>query len=285
MPFLCRERPTGETLGIDRASIPWIITATAAGENTFNARSALAAVSPISVGGNLVRRDIELVGKNDPAQFPGIWEATVQYAPIERGGPVREAGNPDAIEWSGSIGGGTRKIKKAFAELQTQWRPGVPTPTPFALPDFKGSINVSAKGEVEGTDIPSSNCTFNMSMKVKFADFTMDYLNILAKLADNTVNDGFFLGFAPGELQFLGADFHQIDQSFFRFTYKFHASPNRTNYDIDEFHGLNIGGHDYVWFAFRDEEQDAKIVSPMPYAVVIDRVTTPADYTQLGFGP
>lgn len=276
MPFFIQQRPREEQLGIESGSTHWVIRATTVGETMLNARAALASVSSLSMGAHLVRRDIQLTAENDSAVFKGLWSAVVTYGKIDT--PVQG----DTIEWSGSIGGGTKKIRQFLEVKQTVRATGA---SGF-LCAFGGAINVSNKGEVEGVDIVASNTTFNATMKVPVSKFTMAYLNTLAILADGVTNNGIYLGFAPGELLFMGADFSQLNQEFYRFTYKFHAAPNRRDLTIGEFTGLNVGGHEYIWFWYDQiEDLSAMRVRPGPTLANVGRVYTSDDYTKLGFGP
>ena len=106
--------------------------------------------------------------------------------------------------------------------------------------DYGDSINVDAQGNPQGVDKIIPSLKLNVRATIRQSNFSsaLSYARIIA---DHTgkVNDEAFLGFARGELLFLGATGDIITANDPVLNFSFEASPNITNETIGTVTGIN----------------------------------------------
>jgi len=103
-----------------------------------------------------------------------------------------------------------------------------------------------------------------------------------------TVNLNAFRGFAPGEVLFLGASGARRGtdpDDLWEISYKFAASPNRTDIQIGDISNIAKQGWDYLWVQYAAEVDDTvHVLIKKPVAVYIEQVYRQSDFSVLGIG-
>jgi len=152
-------------------------------------------------------------------------------------------------------------------------------------PNFKGAIGVKQDGvaqEVEGVEVGIPAMKISIRKRVANATLTLSYVNTLYQLT-YTVNNGEFLGFAAGELLFIGATGQQATNSDPEVTYNFIASPNVTGMAIGDISSIAKDGHEYLWVYFGvTEDSTAGQTVKTPHAAYVEKVYEEADFSGLG---
>lgn len=146
---------------------------------------------------------------------------------------------------------------------------------------FKGAIGVTQDG-VEGVEIGIPALKFSVRRRFAQASITLSYVQTLAAMTYTTNNDT-FLGFAAGELLFIGASGQEGLESDPEITFNFIASPNVTGLMIGDISSIAKGGHEYLWVYFEPIEDDtAKLTVRQPKSVHVEQVYEQSDFDNLG---
>jgi hypothetical protein len=195
------------------------------------------------------------------------WEASITFV------------SPDAARISGPrqpkrIGeatfsfdgtGGTTTITQAYA--QTKYG--------TAAPEHGNAINV-VDGLAEGVEISVPALAFNIQQKFDGSTITLPWLRSIV-LATGCVNQDTFLGFAPGEVLFMGptgsqpfAFFSdgQVQFAEREMEFRFAVSPNLTGLTIDGISVPEKPGHDYLW---RHRVRKVHPPSPAPVESITEK--------------
>ena len=189
--------------------------------------------------------------------------------------------------------GQTARILQAFSSIYSvqanpSFNPGLPVgpsnqPT-MSGPDFGGLIGVTRDG-VEGVDVPIPS--FSFSIDYRFSSVTQAYLYNCAKLT-GCVNSTAYLGFAIGELLFMGIE-GQVSQtsggaiklSDSPISFNFEASPNLTNIVVGPFTIPFKYGWDYLWPRTVEDTSNNAVIRKT-ISVHIDRPLRWDDLSALG---
>jgi hypothetical protein len=203
-------------------------------------------------------------------------------------------GNPDFTQRdpgnftiSFDISGQTQRITQSLATVNAYTRPG------SWRRDFKGAINVSSDGSVEGCDIvvPVVNYTVNYSFpQTQFDDGT--YIRKLIA-AVGSVNSDAFQGLAPGEgLLARVSGQRRADRAWdlsFGFGVSLNASAaNGNTLTVGEISGIEKDGWDYLWVYYAEEQQSAaggsgvKYITKVPAHAFVERVYRRTAFANLG---
>lgn len=118
-------------------------------------------------------------------------------------------------------------------------------------PDHKGAIGVR-NGEVEGTDIVIPALKITVSAKHPAATINAEQMKNIARNTGKT-NSGAFLGFAAGEVLFLGATGTEGTDCETEVAYQFACSENLSNQIINGITVASKRGWDVLWTAFADD--------------------------------
>ena len=201
---------------------------------------------------------------------PDAWEFTVNYA-LQ---PLIQVGQ---YTISMDTTGATTKQTEAFA--QTVFPAPGKTPRQFAT-----TINVQ-DDKPEGIDrvIPSLKLDINAKIASRFLASPIAYAALVASMT-GSMNGTSFLGFAPGELLFMGASGQIVGENP-TLTYTFEASANLTGVTIGPVSGISKWGHDFLWFDYivkKDSSSNLQISEPR--AAYVARVYGTADFSLLGIG-
>jgi len=175
-------------------------------------------------------------------------------------------------------GGGTQHITQS---LQTVGLYG-----PQASAALGGAIGFDGQN-VAGVDITVPVYQFSETHVFSPVFVTPAYPIALMGLT-GAVNNGFFRGFASGEVLFLGASGSRRGQGIddpWEITFKFAASPNRTAITVGTITGIEKRGWDYLWVQYgEDVDGAAKLLIKRPTAVYVEQVYPFGDFGALGIG-
>jgi len=180
-------------------------------------------------------------------------------------------------EWSLAIGtgGGSIRVTSSFS-TDSYAQPGK------TAPDFQNLIDVQ-DGKPQGIDrvIPTTKLTltYRLSRPADPLAFAA-----LSTALTGTVNIAPFLGYAAGELLYLGGDGNFGNRSDPEIQFSWAASKNAT-ISIGSIAGIAKAGHDYLWLIYEDEVTGMgvdryKITKPT--AVYVERIYTEEDHSLLG---
>lgn len=97
-------------------------------------------------------------------------------------------------------------------------------------------------------------------------------------------NDAAWRGFAAGEVLFQGVSgSYRSGDDVVELTFRFAASPNRTNINVGGITVSSKKGWDYMWVRYADNVDGDNIVK-QPVAVYVERVYEEGDFGGLGIG-
>ena len=202
-----------------------------------------------------------------------MWLGTVRYALESSTEPQPTGGSTFSFD----TGGGTQHITQSLATVGSY-----STPSGIA-PDYKGAIGVT-KDNVAGVDIKVPLYQFQETHYLDDADVTNAYKGTLFSLTGK-VNNATFKGFAAGECLFLGATGTKRNSEDWEITYRFAASPNRSNITIGGITGINKKGWEYLWVRYEDvKDETAGRIVKQPQSAYVEKVYEEGDFSALGIG-
>jgi hypothetical protein len=227
----------------------------------------------VAVGdGILLRNDIGVqeIG-------PGVYNVTVSYVTQEQQKPA-----VGSLKFSFSTTGGTFHITHAREHVQSYAASG-------NAPLHYGAINVVRNGDeqdIQGADIVIPALKLTITFNHPRGIVTINHAKTLAGLT-GCVNSAVFLGFAAGEVIFLGADGSDGTNADAEITYHFACESNLEGltYQNGTITGVAKNGHDLLWL----ESVSSKDTNSKPVVKVIaahiERVYRRVDLkAALGFG-
>lgn len=144
-------------------------------------------------------------------------------------------------------------------------------------PDFQGGIGFDGK-KCEGTDVFVEQFAFSVTKILANASVTNAFI---ASLRDTAFrwNSSIYRGQAAGECLFAGASGSPRDAKTYSINFKFLCSKNQTGLVRGGVSGITKQGWDYLWTLFADvEDTAAKIITPRPLAVYVERLYTSANF-------
>lgn len=169
--------------------------------------------------------------------------------------------------------GGTTNIKCAKSHIHSYYASGI-TPTPTN--PHKGAIGVKDDGSVEGADIVIPKLKLTFAFKYASGIITPAKVKAIASIT-GCVNSSPFIGFAAGELLFLGASGSDGTNSQMEVTFNFEASQNVTGISVGGVTGIAKHGHEYGWEEFADGVDTGRGIVKAS-AVHIEQVYDTADF-------
>jgi hypothetical protein len=219
----------------------------------------------------------------DPLPLAGFYRATVRY----RSGVGELAGEGETGESSGirfSTFGGSRILQTSKETRQMVHADGE-----TKVIDFDLLINVDENGAVRGTEVSSSEFTFEIPKRMSPEQLTDAAVASWLALKEH-INDKPYKGFLKGEVLFLGAEGAQTGAES-EVVFRFKARPNSTHdwpsgVTIAGMAGVAFEGWDYVWVYYRTETitrtDGSKVESSVPKQVNVERIY---DYGDLSLLP
>jgi len=246
------------------AELTYLIDGT---DDDIAARAALAATAPATHDGLVIESvEVEYYAEDR-------WVGTARYQRLENQDP--EPPETGDSTYSFDTSGGTQHITQSIANV------GMYAPAGKTAPDFKGAIGVT-HNSVEGVDITVPVFSFAETHYIADAAVTQAYKVALFGLTGK-VNSGAFRGCAAGECLFLGASGSKRGAGDWEITFRFAASPNRTNFQVGDITVASKKGWEYMWVRYADaEDAAAKAIVKRPIAVYIEKVYDEANFTALG---
>lgn len=187
----------------------------------------------------------------------------------------REALDTGSYVFQFDTGGGT--VKRTVSLATTSYPKSGET-----APDFKSAIGVKDGKEVEGVEIGIPGLKFSIRKRMPRLSITLDYVITLHNMTF-TKNDAAFMGFAAGELLFIGATGQEGTESDPEITFNFIASPNEDSLTVGEITGVVKPGHDYLWVLFEGtEDSSANMTVQRPKAAYVEQVYNESNFGDLG---
>jgi len=254
-----------------RAVIPYLVDGVADEAAAITAAEAAIDTYKTIGGHRLKLQDIVYEMLVDGA----TWRAEARY---EKSDLTDEGDNAKA---SFTTLGGTEHVTQS---LETRAKYG-----PQAA-DHKGSIGFDGEN-VKGMDILTGTLEFTWLQHKTDAEMTPAYLGTLYRLSPSVNDDDVNTprgNFNAGELLFVGVSASQRADGDWDLTFQFVASPNRANFDIGDITVTEKKGHDYMWFEWAEEVDDAagaggdqKVRVKVPIAVYVERVYEESDFSDL----
>jgi hypothetical protein len=266
MPTLTEKIDSREWTTGDRTSVTlhYILDGTA---DDLEARTLLLSNTPTSYDG-LVRDECTLEPiVVDTVTNTGMWACTVRYVSGDR--------QPPAVGesvFSFDTGGGTQHITQSLSTVGRY---------PGDAPNFEGAIGVT-HDSVEGIDITVPVYHFSETHYIAAATVTEAYKGVLFNLTGK-VNSSSWKGFAAGEVLFLGAAGSKRGTDDWEITFRFAASPNRTNLTVGSITGINKKGWEYLWVRYADaEDAGSHMLIKKPVAAYVEKVYEEGNFAALG---
>lgn len=184
------------------------------------------------------------------------------------GRPDKNAIPANSYTFNFDTTGGTVNVKCAKQHINTY---------PSGGPNHNGMIGVEKDGKVNGADIIIPKLRFTLTFKFASGIITIAYMKALADVT-GTVNSVNFLGFAPGELLFMGATGSNGTQTEMEVSFSFEASPNVTGLSRGTVTGIAKKGHEYIWEQPDDDVDGDDNAVQTVTAVHVERVYDTADW-------
>ena len=179
--------------------------------------------------------------------------------------------------WDFDTTGGTVHITNGKAERR------YPADT---APDQKAAIGVNGD-TVDGTDIVIPATKINVQFKHPLGVITLPQVRFLSSIT-GTVSSTPFLGYAPGEVLFLGARGADGSEAEATVSYQFAMSANASGLSFGSIANVAKKGWEVLWIRYQESEETAdSVVHPVrvPQFAYVDRVYDETDLaTALGFG-
>ncbi|MBN2377068.1 MAG: hypothetical protein JXD22_11745 [Sedimentisphaerales bacterium] len=192
------------------------------------------------------------------------WVGTVQY------GVLAVALQDEAFEFDTT--GGTKHITQSLGTI------GAYAPAGYTAPDYGGAIGVNGE-EVQGVDITVPAFKFSSHHIIENASANaLVYRNLTG-----CVNNATFMGFAAGEVLFLGARGVEQQSPEWGVDFHFAAGANATNLIVGDITVLEKYAWDYLWVRYETEEDVAAgSIVKRPVAAYTERVYPWANFGLLG---
>ena len=255
----------------DSAELHYMLAGTA---DDGDAHAAVQSGAPSTYDG-LVRQSIQLEPQwvdtlADGGSGDGRWSATVRYG-------VKAPPAVGDSQFSFDTGGGTQHVTQSRGAISKT------APAGLVAPDFKGAIGVT-HDNVEGVDIVVPVYHFAETHWKADAEVTGAYKAALFALTGK-VNAGGFRGFAQGEVLFMGAGGSKRGVDDWEITFRFAASPNRTNIVVGDITVPEKKGWEYLWVRYEDtEDAAAKRIVKRPVAAYVEKLYDDGGFAGLGIG-
>ena len=250
-----------------------------AGTADESVASTLAFDSTAAAYGDLVRRSLTLdpiyVDTTRPDSC--LWEVHVSY------GPPDDVSQPDEPQISFDTTGGTQHITQSKL---TRIKQAGSNPDDPGIIDNEGAIGVSDSGgtlTVEGVDITVPVYSWTETRVMPNDKVNQSAIYSLT----GTTNNAPWRTYARGEVLFLGATGQRKDKGRWEVTYKFAASPNKTNILIP---GTSITvsdkrGWEYLWVRYVDSpSKDKKALSKKAICAYVEQVYEEGAFGTLNIG-
>lgn len=222
---------------------------------------------PRTVGPN---NDLRLSRFAPRRMGPGLYEIDATYSRLIRKvtgvSPIDANTGPNSYAFSFNTTGGNYHTKVAKSQ------------TSFGSAPASVGLAINWNGQsADGIDIVGPKLQFEIRKKKAGALITLSYIRTLVGMTGKT-NNATFLGFAAGELLFLGASGQQVSGGDTEVSFSFAAAPNLASASINGETVTDIKGHDYVWSFTSPGALNVPVVRGVYRATLYDS----GDFTTLG---
>jgi hypothetical protein len=262
--------------GNDALSLKWFVT----GTDNYSVAKQLAVEAIQNV--LMVDERVVVVDSLELESIgPELWQATFEYVSPEFSYP---SGTPKTIGESTfdfDTTGGSARILAAYN--QTNYGP--------SATKFANAINVRG-GAVDGVDIVTPKLAFTVHQRFAGDSITLQWLRAVVNLT-GTTNLAPFLGFAAGEVLFLGASGQQPTQFYDNgqvvkgerdVSFSFVVSPNLSGLQFGTINQVSKKGHQYIWWEYRDRKVAAQGETPAKILTDLVGVHVATVYRETDFG-
>jgi hypothetical protein len=196
---------------------------------------------------------------------------TIPYSPRQK--------KVGTYTWSFDTGGATINVKAAKAHI-ADYAP-VADPDGNNVDPHNGAIGVDQDGNVAGIDLTIPALRLSVTFRHPEGEVTLGHAVALARKTPRTNSDT-WLGFAAGELLFIGASGADGSETEAEVTYNFIASENATGLTIADITGIAKKGHEYLWVEFEPAVAIANgQAAAHPKRVYIERVYDATSFSSL----
>ena len=206
----------------------------------------------------------------------GVWDFRATYTHPDKSDEKSTLDTGD-YTFSFDTGGGT--VTRTVSLSTTKYAKSGET-----APDFKGAIGVvreKAESKVEGVEVGIQALKFSVRKRMPRTVITLDYIQTLKSMTF-TKNSSAFMGFAAGELLFIGASGQQGTDTDPEITYNFIVSDNVDSLTVGDITGIAKVGHDYLWVYFEDiEDAAADMTVKQPKAAYVEQVYYASNFANL----
>ena len=227
---------------------------------------------------------LSLLESTAPGTFAGLVLQTARVSPVDGSSNIwigeAEYADPEEVEpaegttvFSFNTSGGSQHITQSISTTDKK------APTGKTAPDFKGAINATEKGSVDGVDIIVPVYRWSETHVVADSKVTNAYKGQLFALT-GTTNDDTWQGYNAGEVLFEGASGSKRGDGAWEITYSFASSPNRTGIVIGDCQAIDKKGWEYLWVLYSDAEHGG-MLTKQPRAVYVEKVYEEDDFAKL----
>lgn len=178
--------------------------------------------------------------------------------------PYAKRSNVGKWTWNADTQGGQFTIKTSREHLASYVAPGQ------VAKDHKGAIGRQPDGTIEGVPIIIPAMKFNVTYSHPLGVVTPAFARYIHSLT-GMVNSAPFLGWAPGEVLFLGGQMSDGTDAEATATYSFAMERNLQNALIGGITVTQKQGHDFAWVEFRPALIDGQTVT-IPRQIDVCRV-------------
>lgn len=261
---------TDSTDSSSSVDLSWFVTSDTDAEarDDLAIKAAIGATAPVAYDG-LVLRSIkhERLG-------PRVGKVSIRYVDPEKK-QEDEKQETGEFRFSFDTTGGSQHVTQSKETISR-------TPAPGGVaPDFKGAIGVGRDNQVAGVDLIIPALRFSLTYKIPRANLTLEFARFVAQMTGRT-NNATFQGFEAGELLFAGGTGEQSTAGDPELTYSFEASQNVNNLDVGDIVVPVKKGHDYLWVAYAEtDDDDAKQLVAQPAAAYVERVYDSFNFNDL----
>jgi hypothetical protein len=150
--------------------------------------------------------------------------------------------------------------------------------------DFKGAINVSQDGTIDGTEILIPAVSYTAKQIYGPGQITRAFVRNLASIV-GSVNDGIYQGYQPGELLLTSVTGVPRSDLAYDLTFKFGVSLNEDSLTVGDITGIQKDGWDYLWVYYESKSYGADgvtVFNKVPINAFVERVYRRNNYSTLG---
>ncbi len=207
---------------------------------------------------------------------PLLYSAKASYGITASSGKNRTNVEPPPIE--GTTGEASYAISFSTTGGTFQRLHAVAANTSYGTSPPAMSDYINYDGQtINGVDVVIPQLQLQIRKRKPGAQITLPYINTIVSLT-GTTNNASFLGFAAGELLFLGAEGQQVSDGDTEVTFSFSAQPNVASATYAGVTVTDKKGHEYVWSYFKPKTAE----TPTLLGVYKSKIYNDGNFSLLG---